>query len=84
MTTIRVIDFETTGFPPKASVVEVGWTDVTISACDIDISDTHAMLVNPGRPIPPEATAIHGITNQMIAGAPRLPGFGIRSTISSK
>ncbi len=29
-------------------------------------------LVNPGMPIPPEATAIHGITDAMVANAPTL------------
>lgn len=29
-------------------------------------------LVNPGRPIPKEASEIHGITDAMVAGAPTL------------
>src|SRR4029077_3866776 len=31
---------------------------------------TWSSLVNPGQPIPPEATAIHGISDPMVASAP--------------
>lgn len=30
-------------------------------------------LVRPGRPIPADAVRVHGITNEMVAGAPRWP-----------
>lgn len=32
-----------------------------------------AMLINPGRPIPPEATAVHKITDEMVKDAPTFP-----------
>ncbi len=32
------------------------------------ITDVYAGLEDPGRPIPPESTAIHGITDAMVAG----------------
>jgi len=31
-------------------------------------------LVNPGMPIPPQSTAVHGITDRMVAGAPDFAG----------
>jgi DNA polymerase-3 subunit epsilon len=34
------------------------------------IVDEYATLVNPGRPIPPGVSALTGITNEMVAGAP--------------
>jgi DNA polymerase III subunit epsilon len=37
---------------------------------DLNALDTWTQLVNPGRPIPAAATAIHGITNDMVRTAP--------------
>lgn len=65
MTLIRAIDLETTGIPtpddPHA-IVEIGWADLPATGY-------HDQLVNPGRPIPHEAMAIHHITDVMVAGA---------------
>src|SRR5205085_3574768 len=36
---------------------------------DLKVLDTWTELVNPGRPIPAAATAIHGITNEMVRTA---------------
>jgi DNA polymerase III subunit epsilon len=36
------------------------------------------MLVNPGGPIPPEATAVHGITDERVKNAPRFEQVGPR------
>lgn len=62
---IRAIDVETTGIPtpddPHA-IVEIGWSD-------LPATEYHSVLVNPGRPIPFEATAIHHITDAMVRGA---------------
>src|SRR5580658_9570325 len=64
-----VVDVETTGFSPAADrVVEVACVLVDGSR----VVDRWATLVNPGMPIPARATAIHGITDEMVAGAPSL------------
>ncbi len=64
-----VIDVETTGFSPAADrVVEIGCAEVEGD----QIVARWSTLVNPGRAIPAEATAVHGITDAMVARAPSL------------
>ncbi len=61
------VDVETTGWSPEAdSIVEVA----CVALDDGAIAGTWSSLVNPGRPVPPEATRIHGITDAMVAAAP--------------
>jgi DNA polymerase III subunit epsilon len=48
------------------------FNDRIITATAVDVGDHgigvhHAWFVNPGVPIPPEATAVHGITNELAA-----------------
>jgi len=68
-TRLVAVDTETTGFDPAQGhgVVEV--------ACVVleggEIGETWSTLVRPGRPIPPDATAIHGITDAMVRESPR-------------
>jgi exodeoxyribonuclease X len=69
MTVIRCIDFETTGFPPKAGVVEAGWTDVSIFRGGHRTGETRSELCRPGLPIGAEAMAVHGITEDMVIDA---------------
>lgn len=59
----HVLDTETTGLDEHAEIVE-------ISIIDQDGSVVFDSLVKPRQPIPAEATAIHGITNEMVASAP--------------
>ena len=66
---IRVIDFETTGLPPDAAVCEVGWCDVSATEDDVSVFAPVSHLCNPGRPIPPEAMAVHHITDEEVAAA---------------
>lgn len=66
---IRVIDFETTGLPPDAAVCEVGWCDVLAGDCSPTVGGPVSRLCNPGRPIPPEAMAVHHITDEDVADA---------------
>lgn len=58
-----VIDTETTGLELAAGIVSIGVVDHTGRV----LLDT---LVNPGMPIPPDATDIHGVTDAMVSGAP--------------
>lgn len=58
-------DTETTGIRSKDDRI------IEIAAYDPLNNLTFERLVNPGFPIPPEATAIHHITDEMVAEAPR-------------
>lgn len=57
-----ILDLETTGLRGDVRTVEIGITD----AAGAVLLDT---LVRPGIPIPPEATAIHHITDDDVRGA---------------
>lgn len=66
--TFTVFDSETTGLDPdKDDVVQLG--AVRIVNGRIIGSETFEMLVNPGRPIPPNASKVHGIDDAMVADA---------------
>jgi len=65
--TLAFLDLETTGLDPAtARIVEVAVTD------DHGNALFHS-LVNPGIPIPPEATAVHGIDWDKVASRPKFP-----------
>lgn len=62
-----VFDLETTGTNPNQDVI------IEVSAVKVvkrQITDTFSRLVNPKRPIPYYATAVNGITDEMVAGEP--------------
>lgn len=68
-------DFETTGLSPAADrIVEIGAVGFHLeeggSGWRAIVDGTYETLVNPGRPIPPEVTAIHGIDDLSVSGAP--------------
>jgi DNA polymerase III epsilon subunit-like protein len=66
----RVIDIETTGFnPDKDAVVEIAWAIMKGDGAVVSQGDA---LINPGFPIPPEASRVHGIYDDHVASAPRL------------
>lgn len=67
---LRFCDTETTGFPPRAEMVEIGWTDLVYypDGWKIEV-DQQSAFVDPGHPIPAKATEIHGITDDMVRGA---------------
>ncbi|EOI6838990.1 3'-5' exonuclease [Yersinia enterocolitica] len=58
-----ILDTETTGLGDDAEIIEISIIDCTGKI----LLDT---LVKPLKTIPAEATAIHGITNDMVADAP--------------
>jgi DNA polymerase III subunit epsilon len=63
-------DTETTGVrPEKDSIIE-------IAAYEPESERTFERLINPGVSIPPEASAIHNITDSMVAEAPGFAEIG--------
>jgi DNA polymerase-3 subunit epsilon len=63
-------DTETTGIrTDKDKIIE-------LAAFDPIENRTFVQLINPGCPIPPEATAIHKITNEMVSNAPTFKEVG--------
>jgi DNA polymerase III epsilon subunit family exonuclease len=69
--TIQTLDTETTGMSPDwgHALVEVA----RVALVDGQLGDSWSSLVKPGRPIPPDASAVHGITDAMVSEAPE-PG----------
>lgn len=63
-------DTETTGLQPDQDRI------IEIAAYDPINGRTFSRLINPGIPIPLEATNIHGITDQMVADAPSFAEIG--------
>ncbi|MDB5596214.1 MAG: uncharacterized protein JWM36_3175 [Hyphomicrobiales bacterium] len=76
---IRVIDFETTGLPPEASVCEIGWYDVIDG--DVDESSKGEMFVNPRREMSIEARAVHHIRDAELIDAPAID-YGFRALMA--
>jgi len=62
-----VIDFETTGRDPETDrVIEIG----IVCFDKGQVTRREGLLVNPGIPVPEEARAVHGITDEELQGAP--------------
>lgn len=59
----HTVDTETSGLDADAEIIEISVVDVD----GVVLLDT---LVKPAWPVPSEATAIHGITDAMLASAP--------------
>lgn len=61
-------DLETTGFHPRwAKIVEIAAIRFRHDGCE---KGRFQQLVRPGEKIPPAAISVHGITDDMVAGAP--------------
>lgn len=63
-----VIDIETTGIGEKHRIVELAGVKFSDNKI-VDVFDTY---VDPGMPIPPYATAVHGIRDADVADAPTI------------
>ncbi|HTK32740.1 MAG TPA: 3'-5' exonuclease [Candidatus Saccharimonadaceae bacterium] len=65
--TVEVLDTETTGFDPAQGheLIEVARVTLASGA----IAGEWSSLVRPARAIPRDASAVHGITDAMVAGA---------------
>lgn len=62
-------DLETTGIKPKEGmIVEVG---AVLFDGDKAVKG-YGTLIDPGMPIPPDASAVNGITDDMVCGKPRI------------
>jgi len=69
---IAVIDLESTGIDPRTARI------VRLSVLKLEPDGAERFrseLINPGGPIPPGATAVHGITDDDVADAPRFEAF---------
>ena len=64
-----VLDTETTGLEPAEGhrIVEIGAVELMNH---VPTGQTWHHYINPGRPMPKEAEAIHGISDQMLRGKP--------------
>jgi DNA polymerase-3 subunit epsilon len=69
-TTFVVLDLETSGASPKtgSAITEIGAVKVRGG----EIIGTFQTFVNPGTPLPPFITHLTGITDQMLADAPKI------------
>jgi len=65
--TLVVFDVETTGFSAKnGRVVELG----AVKIQNGEVLASTNWLINPGRPIPPRVSKVHGITDDMVKDKP--------------
>ena len=69
---VVAVDTETTGLSPVDghALVEVA----AVAIDDAALGEGWSSLVRPGRPIPADAAAVHGITDAMVAEAPVADG----------
>lgn len=62
-------DIETTGFLPRVDqIVEIGAVKFT----DGKVSGIFSELIDPGMPMPAAASRVNGITDEMLAGKPKV------------
>ncbi|MBF0272065.1 MAG: DNA polymerase III subunit epsilon [Magnetococcales bacterium] len=73
MTRLIALDTETTGLSPAKGdrIVELGCVELV----HMRKGQSRQWFINPERSIPAEATRIHGITDEQVAGAPIFKGI---------
>ncbi len=70
---VRVIDLETTGVDPaNDAIIEIASVDMLKVEAGFNITNERSTLVFPGRPIPPQASAVHHLIAEDVEKAPRL------------
>jgi DNA polymerase III alpha subunit (gram-positive type) len=75
---ITVLDVETTGKTPGLDrTVQVG----VVRFERREVVGTVWSYINPGVPIPAEVTAIHGVTDKLVIGAPELEEYFTRPDV---
>lgn len=67
-----VADCETSGLGDDAGVCEIAWCEVDEQ---LNVLASHHSLINPGHPISPSASGVHGITDSDVADSPTLRQF---------
>lgn len=71
---LRVVDLETSGLSAAEGhkPCEAGWTDVRFNTKtrECEIGATDSMLFSVGMPMPPEASAVHHLTDDDLRGLP--------------
>lgn len=72
MTRFVVLDTETTGFRDADEIVELAWVEIDQ---DGEVVRAHASLIDPEIPIPPDASAVHGITDEDVADSPTMAEY---------
>lgn len=69
---VAIIDVETTGLlPEKDKIIELGTVILAVdpeSLHSLGVVDSYQGFEDPGFPIPPETTAVHGINDAMVKG----------------
>ncbi|MEK6588737.1 MAG: helicase C-terminal domain-containing protein [Chloroflexota bacterium] len=69
MQTLVALDLETTGLDPtRDAIIEIG----AVRFRDDRVEQEWSQLVNPGRPLPSFITQLTGISDEMLAEAPRI------------
>jgi DNA polymerase III epsilon subunit-like protein len=64
------IDTETTGLDPRRDRI-VSIAAIRLDGLAVEAAPALDLLVDPGVPIPPHSTHVHGIAGEHVAGAPR-------------
>ena len=73
---IFLADVETTGVSPTDMICEIAYRHIDES---FNVLKSECSLINPGMPIPHGASAVNGITDDMVADSPRIGEYMARA-----